>query len=1375
MKNFNTLLFWLAANVCSAQFTDDFSDGDFTSNPPWVGSTSVFQINGSGQLQLNNSVAGTSHLSTALPSTALGAYSWEFFVRLNFASSGTNFGRVYLVSDQPDLNSPLNGYYLQLGEANSNDAIELFRQTGTQRTPLVRGTAAAIASAFAIRIRVTRSVMGHWTIYADHTGGTNFIKEAEATDATHTTSTHMGVLCVYTVSNSKNFFFDDFIVTGTPAPDTTPPTLQTITVASQQLTLTFNEPLAPASSTNVSHYLVNNNVGNPASALLEPDGKTVTLQFNEPFANGLLHQLDITGVADLAGNTISTASTTFRFFQPQPAAYHDLVINEILADPNPLVGLPEAEFVELYNRSSKAFHLSGWKWQDATTTALLPSIYLLPGEYLILCPSTAATSYASHGLTVGLTNFPTLNNAGDALRLVDDTGLLLDSVNYRSSWYQDEDKAQGGFSLERLNPEAPSNDSTNWMASEDASGGTPGKPNSVLGRNPDSKAPALVSIAAGSNHLLLTFSEAVTVKTATFQVVDGFAPAGVAVDSEKITLTFEQAFTNGRLYQLTIAGLTDLAGNVWVGNPVPFRHFQPMPLVPGAVVITEIMADPSPVVQLPEAEYIEIANVSSHPYDLQGWRLADATDTTSLPSHFLLPGEWLVLCATTQVARFAPYGKVLGVPRFPSLNNTGEGLALFAPDGTLADSVRYAASWYQHNEKKDGGWSLERLRSAEPSNNVRNWWASEDARGGTPGSVNSVWGWPLDRQPPVWLSVSALDATRVALVFDEPIDATALAAIRAELQPGSLLPTNVHLADLHTLILTFESPFTNGHTYHLQISHVQDLTGNALASAEKSFRYFVPSPVQRKDIIFTEVMADPTPVVQLPEAEYLELYNRSAHPIDLQGWTLTDGGTPAIFPHHIVMPGEYRLITATSQAPHFAPYGPVLAVANFPSLNNSGESLRLKDASGATIDSINYALSWYRSSDKQEGGWALELIDPNNPCGEEDNWTASEDERGGTPAARNAVHASKPDLTGPQLRSAWPLDAYTLQLSFNEPLQRSLQPAFFTISPAITIEQVRFADVALRTCHLLLAEPLQPRTAYAIKVQQLTDCNGNAVQPEAASAAFALPEAALPGDVVINEILFNPPPGGTDFVELLNHSPRYINLQGWTLGGRLIAGSPLLLAPGALRVLTADAAALQHQYPAMPLETVLPMSMPALPDAEGAASLHDAAGQRIDSLYYTADMHHALLNNPKGVSLERIAPEAPTHLRSNWISAPATAGYGTPGQLNASRRTSDHVAAAVQVQPQVLAPQAGTAFAQISYQLDCTGCLGSVRIIDAQGRPVKEIAANELLAPTGFFRWEGDQDDGTRARSGYYLVWFQVWDAAGNLRHYRERVVVANP
>nr|GFD55331.1 hypothetical protein [Tanacetum cinerariifolium] len=76
------------------------------------------------------------------------------------------------------------------------------------------------------------------------------------------------------------------------------------------------------------------------------------------------------------------------------------------------------------------------------------------------------------------------------------------------------------------------------------------------------------------------------------------------------------------------------------------------------------------------------------------------------------------------------------------------------------------------------------------------------------------------------------------------------------------------------------------------------------------------------------------------------------------------------------------------------------------------------------------------------------------------------------------------------------------------------------------------------------------------------------------------------GDLVVNEVLFNHRSGGVYFVELLNRSARYLNLQGYqlamqkatSLGTCVISpAAACVLAPGQLLALTSDAGILQAQ------------------------------------------------------------------------------------------------------------------------------------------------------------------------------------------------------
>lgn len=633
---------------------------------------------------------------------------------------------------------------------------------------------------------------------------------------------------------------------------------------------------------------------------------------------------------------------------------------------------------------------------------------------------------------------------------------------------------------------------------------------------------------------------------------------------------------------------------------------------------------------------------------------------------------------------------------------------------------------------------------------------------------------PTDTAPPELQSAQAINANQLLVTFSEPLEPTsAQTPSHYQVAPAQNTATAAMLQPAGiSVVVTFAQAFPNGIEQQLTVTNVADVAGNAMPPRSVPFRFFQASPVFPKDIIITEMLPDPVPQVGLPNAEYIEIHNRSAHPIDLLNWQLSDESSTATFPSHIVLPGSYWVVTSTTTAGLFT--GPVIGVSNFPTLNNSGDVLVLRDAARQRIDSLRYDLTWYRDQDKQEGGWALELIDPNNPCGEADNWTASEDPNGGTPGRQNSVFANKPDLTGPQLLSAVAESETTVRLSFNEKMEGQLSADEIVFEPTLAVASVAFHP-ALRSALVQLASSLQPRVLYHVTVTSARDCNGNEIQEPFSRQSFAVTEAAQPGDILLNEILFNPFPGGSDFVELYNVSDKFINLRNWrwksASGDEPITVENLVMAPQSYRVFTADPLTVQTHYPSHERSNFFQCRLPSMPDDEGSIALVAEDAVVVDQFAYQDDYHSPLIDDEEGVSLERISWAEPTQSPANWKSAASVVGFGTPGRANSHARGDTQTQDAVTVSPMAFSPRLG--FAQIQFSFEQSGLNANVTIIDQRGHIVKTIATNATLGFQGFFRWDGDTDRGDQARSGYYAVWFETFDADGNVKRYRTRVVIA--
>ena len=642
---------------------------------------------------------------------------------------------------------------------------------------------------------------------------------------------------------------------------------------------------------------------------------------------------------------------------------------------------------------------------------------------------------------------------------------------------------------------------------------------------------------------------------------------------------------------------------------------------------------------------------------------------------------------------------------------------------------------------------------------------------------------PADTTSPKVISVNAISSTQLDVVFDESLEISSAEAPTnyvVDQNVGSAMTAQLQ-SDQKSVRLTFGKSFSNGIQSQLSVAGVKDMLGNAITSQMQTFLYFQAVSTQPKDIRITEVFADPSPQIGLPDAEYIEIFNRSANPIDLAGWKLSDGSSTATFPSQIILPQEYWIITSSSAVSKLSPFGKTIGLTNFPTLNNDGDALTL--STGITIDSVRYQSYWYRDEDKQSGGWSLEQIDFENTCAESTNWVASEDAKGGTPGKQNSVFANKPDLTGPRLLSVIAA-ATNLQLWFDEKLEKPLGNVSFEIDPPLSISTFTFANSELTSIRVELGQTLSKNTLYTIQIKQLRDCAGNFIQPAFAKATFALPEPADSLDVVINEILFNPRTGGVDFVEVFNRSAKFMNLKNFSMTNypdgviqnlKTITAD-LLLAPHSFLAFTSDTSVLKAQYSRGVQKNFYAMSLPAFNDDQGTVALVAYNGKVIDAAVYDDDWHIALLKDTEGISLERISAEQSSLEPANWRSASSVAGFATPGYVNTNSRLDVAVASdAIQVEPIIFSPnRPGQDFSKINYRFTQPGFVATVKILDQQGRLVKELANNETLGYEGFFRWDGDQDNGNKARLGYYVVWMEVFDTNGIVKTFRERIILAD-
>lgn len=730
-----------------------FDDGNFDENPTWTGNANLFTVT-NGELQLRDLAPpanGTAYLAVAAPTDISQATTWEFYVRLAFAPSTTNFARVYLSANSPQLDGALNGYFVRIGGISGDaDAVELFRQNGTTNTLLISGQSGAVALEPALaRVRITRSTSGEWSMSADYTGGTNFVVQGTpVTDVVHQVGSFAGVYCRYTGTRAQAFFFDDIIIDPLYS-DTAPPVLDSaVAESANSVLLSFNEPLEAASAGNAGNYIINSGIGQPASAQLTANPTQVRLQLASALVNLQSYQVSAAGIRDATGNAAGTQTTNFTFYNIQPAQPGDLIVTEFMPDPSPVISnLPEVEYLELYNRSNKVLQLQDISYSNGGTPQPLPSFFLLPGKYVIVCSQSNAATFAAFGDVAGMNSFPALTNSGDEIILSNAQGDELFYLEYDLSWYRDPAKTEGGWSIERIGNDLPDNCPANWRASIHPRGGTPGQVNSVQGTPDDNAGPMLLRAALPTaSSIIVTFDEPLSeagLSAAWFTLSDGISvnSATLLSPATQVLLALSAPLLAGRAYTLSItADAQDCLGNR-AAAVMSTRIGLAEAMAPGDLVINELLFNPRSGGQ----DFLELYNPSAKILNLKGLQIQNAQRTTNFSTVFqsdflLFPDEYAAVSddiANIQAFYNVPDIRTLVQNSLPGFDDeSGNATLLF--NGVVIDAYDYSESWHSPLLDTKDGVSLERIDPAGPSNSAGNWHSAAAAVGfATPGYRNS--------------------------------------------------------------------------------------------------------------------------------------------------------------------------------------------------------------------------------------------------------------------------------------------------------------------------------------------------------------------------------------------------------------------------------------------------------------------------------------------------------------------------------------------------------------------------------------------------------------------------------------------------------------
>ena len=542
--------------------------------------------------------------------------------------------------------------------------------------------------------------------------------------------------------------------------------------------------------------------------------------------------------------------------------------------------------------------------------------------------------------------------------------------------------------------------------------------------------------------------------------------------------------------------------------------------------------------------------------------------------------------------------------------------------------------------------------------------------------------------------------------------------------------------------------------------------------------------ILENDIIINEIMFDPTPRVNLPDAEYVELYNNSENDILMDSWKLFVGKKEYIIPSNTLKAGEYILL--------------VKDVSLFPDLNtvevkitsltNSGTVLKLETSTGDLVNQVSYSSDVYSDDGKKDGGWSLELVNPMNICLGLGNWDGSTSKDGGTPGLENSLIDLDyyPEIINFITKVCANDNVDEISISFNS----------YIYATSLTIDTDYFSSYNY-TLHnnpdggsmlkINLDSNLGDATFF-FKLNGLISCDDKHFETDTIwVSSFRDIEK---GDVIVNEIMFNPNDESSEFIELFNNSDKFLSLRNVYLsnfsnendesvkdGEKKVSDVNIIFRPQSYIVVAKDIESIIRIYNCSSRKHFVEVySLPKLNNDEGNVAVLDPAFSFVDKMVYSSEMHIGMISSEKqkGLSLERIKSDNPSLDFNNWTSASQGSGGATPGLVNSVSPSEFISEGFFEVFPEVFTPNNDGSFdvVELKYNQSEVGVVANVKVFSSNGVFVKEIANNFLLGSEGSFIWNGMNKDNSLCKKGIYIFWVELFDSNGNVTVYKEICVL---
>ncbi len=1088
-------------------------------------------------------------------------------------------------------------------------------------------------------------------------------------------------------------------------------------VSSSELDLYFSKKVEQNTAETASNYVVNNAIGNAISANIEESDSTIMhISFGTDFLIEEQYILTISNIEDNLGNIIETSTFSFMYYQVQQ---FDVIINELMIDVSPLpVALPPEKYIEIYNKSEYEIDLTNWTIEIGTnSTETFPAINIQPEQYIILCDEDAGSSFTAYAEVIAILNSSQITStSGKSITIKNNLGQIIESITYSSDWYYDEDKDNGGWALERIDPTNVCYQDNNWQASLNYIGGTPGSQNSVFYNNPDNESPVIEDFElVSSKQIIIDFNENIDTTDGlngiNYLLNNSVTPLLLSLDPDdksKVSIKFVDNF-NFAENILTITNISDNCNNTI--NDTTFNFIYQL------INATAVEPKSENQLKLYFTEKIE-TTTAEDPLNYQ------VDNSIGSPTNATIDSNDSSIVHLQFPVNFSEnQNNTITVSNIKDINeNTSESKQLdFTYHQAQAFDIVFNELMVDVNPEPVGLPEYQYIELYNTSD--YDIWLSD------------------------WKFIAEDQSERIF--------------------PAVSIPSKEYL------IISKENEDMSDKGLNINILGSSDLTqsGKELllkTDADKLINY-----VDYSDLWYDDENKD-NGGWSLEKIDPLNFCGTKSNwivSVDISGGTPgTQNSTFAENPNEIipevkqikVISSNHLLVEFTKNVSIFTSLDTINYIVN--NGINYPKVISLTDTSYSTVH------LYFEKHFSAEQSNTITISNINDDCDNtveetilyftyhliypETIWVLNSNQL--------QIQFSEEVLASTVLET----DNYFVNNSIHIPNQaikdgQNTNTIYLQFDNEFTDGQTYMLSISnikdINNNTMINAE--LEFTYYISKVNDIV-INELLFNPFSGGADFV--ELYNRSQYPINMIDMRIAKRNAESNEIENIYK--INDHNYILNSE------------SYLVLSIDTLAVQTDYYTEG-NFIEMSSMPSYPDGDGTVIILNEKDSIMDEFNYSDEMHYALISNDDGVSLERIDYNMPINDVANWHSAAQNVGYATPGYQNSQYKDMSNI---VQVSEITLSPEEFSPdndgyndVLNIFYEFEEGGYIANVLIYNKNGMLVEKLTNNELLAVSGFWTWDGLDYNSQKARIGIYAVVVEIFDLNGTVKTYKLACVLA--